>query len=107
MTLPNEQRRYMHGETEWYMQVMVAHAGCGSNARDESNACAMLGRADVPHNVPYEETGSDHANLPGRDALVGGLVGRFAATERLSADVKHRLETVERIGGILVVHPVV
>ena len=65
MTLPNEQRRYMHGETEWCMQAMASHAGYGSNARDESNACAMMGRADLPHNVPHEEAGSEHANLPG------------------------------------------
>ena len=65
-----------------------------------------MGRADLPHDVPYEETCSEHANLRWRDALVGGLIGRFAATELVSADVEHRLETVEGIGG-LGIHPVV
>ena len=82
------------------MHVLAAHV------REEPHACVVMGRADLPHDVPYEETGSEHANLPGRDALVGGLIGRFAATEVLSADVKHRLETVEGIGG-LEIHPVV
>ena len=51
------------------MHVLAAHV------REEPHACVVMGRADLPHNVPYEETCREHADLPRRDALVRGFIG--------------------------------
>ena len=82
------------------MHVLAAHV------REEPHACVVMGRADLPHNVPYEETCRHHADLPRRDALVRGFVGRLAPTEVLPANVEHRLEAVECVGSFFI-HPAV
>ena len=90
----------MHCVADSCMHVLVAHE------REESQACVMTGQADIPHDIPYEETCCHHADLPRRDALVGGFIGRLRPPVMLPADVEHRLEAVECIG-CLFIHRVV
>ena len=90
----------MHCAADWCKHVLAAHE------RDELQACGVMGRADLPHDIPYEETCCQHADLPRRDALVRGFVGRLAPTEVLPANVEHRLEAVECVSCLLI-HPAV
>ena len=82
------------------MHVLAAHE------REKPQACVMMGHADLPHDIPYEETCCHHTDLPRRDALVGGLIGTLRPTEILPADVEHRLEAVECVG-CFSIHPAV
>ena len=82
------------------MHVLASHE------REEPQACVMMGQADIPHDIPYEETCCHHADLPRRDALVGGFIGRLRPTVMLPADVEHRLEAVECVG-CFIIHPAV
>ena len=82
------------------MHVLAAHE------REEPHACVVMGRADLPHDIPYEETCCQHADLPRRDALVRGFIGGLRPTEMLPANVEHRLEAVECVG-CFVILPVV
>ena len=100
LTASNNRQLYMHCVADSCMHVLAAHE------REEPQACVMMGQADIPHDIPYEETCCHHADLPRRNALVGGLIGRLRPTEMLPADVEHRLEAVECIG-CLFIHPVV
>ena len=80
--------------------------GLASHEREEPHACVVMGRADLPHDIPYEETCCHHGDLPRRDALVRGFIGRLRPTEMLPANVEHRLEAVECIGSFFI-HPAV
>ena len=100
LTASNNRQLYMQCVADSCMHVLVAHE------REESQACVMTGQADIPHDIPYEETCGHHADLPRRNALVGGLIGTLRPTEILPADVEHRLEAVECIGRLFI-HPVV
>ena len=80
--------------------------GLASHEREEPHACVVMGYADLPHDIPYEETGCHHADFPRRDALVRGFIGRLRPTEMLPANVEHRLEAVECVGRFFI-HPAV
>ena len=62
------------------MHAMVAHAGYGSNARDESNVCAMMGRRPC-HIVSH---------MRGQGASMPIFQGEMPSSADLSADLLRR-----------------